>query len=146
MATALQGGDRGPAWIPGQPADSLIIKAVRHEDGLEMPPDDKLEDRDIAALVRWIQAGAAWPKDMTGDVPKVRGGPVTAAERAFWSFQPVTDPQPPEVEAEPIKNDIDRFVNAILRTAESLSRPRDPTTFNLFERLALGLRDGDGHE
>ena len=58
------GGDSGPAVVPHQPDDSLIIKAVRHEDDLQMPPEEKLDDREIAALVRWIREGAAWPEGM----------------------------------------------------------------------------------
>src|SRR5262249_17307428 len=32
LASALTGGDQGPALVPGQPDRSLLIKAVRHED------------------------------------------------------------------------------------------------------------------
>ena len=36
----LEGGGRGTAILPGKPEDSLLIKAVRHEDPeLQMPPD-----------------------------------------------------------------------------------------------------------
>ena len=34
----MTGGDRGPAIVPGNPDESLLIKAVRHLDDLEMPP------------------------------------------------------------------------------------------------------------
>ena len=35
----LAGGDSGPALSPGKPAESLLIKAIRHEDkDLAMPP------------------------------------------------------------------------------------------------------------
>src|SRR5512139_712387 len=36
---ARRGGDTGPAVVPGKPAESLIIQALRHEGGYEMPPD-----------------------------------------------------------------------------------------------------------
>ena len=40
----LQGGDGGPAVVPGDAAGSLILKAVSYEDAdLQMPPDNKLE-------------------------------------------------------------------------------------------------------
>ena len=48
----------------------------------------------------------------------VRGGPITDGERAFWSFQAVTDPQPPRIEDPQIKNDVDRFVIQRLRDAK----------------------------
>lgn len=136
IATALKGGDSGPAVIPGQPADSLVMKAVRHEDDLEMPPDEKLSDREIAALERWIKGGAVWPEGMMlgGKGPQVRGGPITDEERAFWSFQPVTDPPSPQIEGEQIKNDIDRFILAKLREAKL--NPTPPATKRVLIRRA----------
>src|SRR5262245_45497866 len=38
-----EGGANGPALVAGEPAKSLLIKAVRYEDKqLRMPPDGKL--------------------------------------------------------------------------------------------------------
>src|SRR6516225_6825102 len=34
----LEGGDSGPAVVPGKSGGSLLIHALRHEDGLAMPP------------------------------------------------------------------------------------------------------------
>src|SRR6266540_2938506 len=31
-STALAGGDSGPVLVPGRPDDSLLIRAVRHQD------------------------------------------------------------------------------------------------------------------
>lgn len=119
-AAARKGGASGPAVVPGRIAQSLIIQAVRHEDGLEMPPEKKLADREINALVRWIEQGAVWPDGMTlgGDGPSLRGGPITDAERAFWSLQPITDPAPPPVDSSRrVRNGIDRFLHAKLQEA-----------------------------
>ena len=39
---AIKGGSRGAAIVPGKPADSLLLKAVRHTAGaLRMPPGPK---------------------------------------------------------------------------------------------------------
>lgn len=61
----LNGGDSGPALIPGQSDESLLLKAVRQEGvDLKMPPlkaGPKLPDAVITDLATWIQAGAAWP-------------------------------------------------------------------------------------
>src|SRR5262245_47944818 len=46
-----KGGDSGPVLVPGKPADSLLIKALRHED-TKMPPKGKLADDVIADFVR----------------------------------------------------------------------------------------------
>lgn len=51
----LAGGDLGPALKPGDPDGSLILKAVGYEDvELQMPPDAKLSDTEIAHLREWI--------------------------------------------------------------------------------------------
>ena len=56
----LQGGDSGPAVVPGKSEESLLIQAIRHEDGLAMPPKKpKLSDpiiADFAALGRYRRA------------------------------------------------------------------------------------------
>ena len=62
---ALQGGDTGPAVIPGKPDQSLLLQAVRHESGLQMPPDGKLSPGQIEALDKWIRDGAVWPGSTT---------------------------------------------------------------------------------
>ncbi|HEY2016012.1 MAG TPA: c-type cytochrome domain-containing protein, partial [Bryobacteraceae bacterium] len=36
-ASLLQGGSRGPAIVPGKPAASMIVVALRHEGELQMP-------------------------------------------------------------------------------------------------------------
>ena len=44
------GGDTGPAVVPGKPAESLLLRAVRGTDGVQqMPPQEKLTEREIAA-------------------------------------------------------------------------------------------------
>jgi mono/diheme cytochrome c family protein len=62
IATILQGGDSGPAIVPGDPDGSLLIQAVRWENpDLEMPAgEEKLSDQQIASLEKWIADGAAW--------------------------------------------------------------------------------------
>ena len=48
-----KGGDSGkPVIVPGQPEESLLVKAVRHElEDLAMPPKKKLLESQIADLV-----------------------------------------------------------------------------------------------
>src|ERR1700730_3910905 len=54
-AGLLEGGDHGPAIVPGKPTESLLIKAVKHltEKKLHMPRDGKLPPAAIADLERW---------------------------------------------------------------------------------------------
>jgi len=58
---ALKGGDTGAAIVAGKPEESLLLQAVRHENGLEMPPDGKLTAAQVEALALWIRDGAVWP-------------------------------------------------------------------------------------
>ena len=62
-ATGLHaGGDGGPVVIVGKPDDSPMLHAVRHADGKAMPPKEKLNDEQVAALARWIRDGCPWPE------------------------------------------------------------------------------------
>lgn len=85
----LTGGGSGPALIPLQPGDSLIVRAIRHADDVSaMPPekDKQLRPEQVADIERWIQEGAVWPAST---------GPFVA--RRHWSLEPVQDPVAPEV-------------------------------------------------
>src|SRR5262245_28212602 len=63
----LQGGDSGPAVVPGDAARSLLVRALRHaDDTVKMPPDRKLPDAVVADFVTWIERGAAWPRPTAG--------------------------------------------------------------------------------
>jgi len=62
-AAALKGGEHGPAFVPGEVQQSLLLQAVRHATKeLAMPPKEKLPAKDIAALEAWVKAGALWPE------------------------------------------------------------------------------------
>lgn len=90
-----RGGDRGPAIVPGDPATSLLV--VRVKAG-EMPPTDKkLSAEQIAIIERWITLGGAANRDEPEQLPL--GMDITPAERAYWAFQPITRPTPPEIHA-----------------------------------------------
>jgi cytochrome c553 len=111
----LTGGGRGPAIVPGKPAESLLIKAVSHTGALKMPPERRLSDENIAILKKWIRDGAAWTKveslpsdqHVTADYQKLR--------KQHWAWQPLHDPQPPAMSHSAWPRDaIDRFLLARL--------------------------------
>src|SRR5256885_2191275 len=88
-----KGGDTGPAVVPGHPARSLLILAVRHAgEDLRMPPDKKLPDAVIADLEKWIAMGAPDPRD-----GKAVKGIDFAAARRHWAYQPIREPKVPAV-------------------------------------------------
>src|SRR5690348_17350318 len=56
---ALRGGDYGPVIIPGNSAESkLIRRLVNGDGGLQMPPTGPLSDEEIGILRAWIDQGA----------------------------------------------------------------------------------------
>jgi hypothetical protein len=78
MASILAGGVSGPAVVPGDPEASWIIKAIRHEEDLEMPPNrDKLPAEVIAAFEQWVRDGAVWEPLGVGET---QAGPDAADE------------------------------------------------------------------
>jgi hypothetical protein len=83
-----QGGDSGPVLSPGKPDESLLIEAIRYKGDIQMPPEGKLSDTEIAELVRWVREGAPMPAS-----PEPAQKPSAKidfeAGRKFWSFQPV---------------------------------------------------------
>lgn len=82
-----QGGDGGPAVVPGRPDESLLMRMVRWEDeDHQMPPDGKLPEGEIAVLERWVREGAVDPR-----VAEVAGG----KDGDWWSLRPLVAPAPP---------------------------------------------------
>ena len=90
----LKGGENGPAIIPGDPENSMLIKAVRYTDpDLQMPPKDKkLPVDQIANLTAWVKMGAPYPKAdpaLAKDAGK--------SDRDHWAFKPIKKSPVPEV-------------------------------------------------
>jgi len=141
----LAGGDSGPAVVPGQPEQSLLIEVVRYGGEIKMPPKGRLSPPQVAALVRWVAEGAVWPDGTDpaepGERERASGGQLqfSPQQRSFWTFQPLTDPQPPHVKHEEwVRSPLDRFVLARLE-AEGLA-PNPPADKRvLLRRLTFDL-------
>jgi hypothetical protein len=141
----LKGGNRGTALVPGDPDNSLLIKAVRQTGTLKMPMGGKLADNEIEDLVAWVKNGAVWPASSasaaTAGTPSGPAGKyVIAPERKkFWSLLPFEQPAPPQVK-DPrwAKTNIDRFVLARLEK-ENLKPVRMATKHDLIRRATLDL-------
>ncbi len=119
---ALQGGSRGPSIVVGNPAESLLIKAMLHTTGaLKMPPGPKMKAADVALFAQWIQMGAPWGASAAiGEVKKEK----------FWAFVPPVVPATPAVKnREWVRNPIDAFVLAGLEPKGlSPAKPADKRT------------------
>jgi mono/diheme cytochrome c family protein len=128
--TILAGGKRGPAIKPGNPAESLLVRAVEQTGGLKMPPGRKLRPEEIAGIRRWIELGAAWPKEEAASKPMGSD---------WWAFQTVKRMNPPDVEDRGwTRNAIDQFILARLER-EHLKPSPEASKETLLRRVSLDL-------
>src|SRR4051794_27126160 len=86
-------GDDGPVVVPGHPEQSKLLKAVRHEGDVKMPPKGKLPDAVVKDLATWIKHGAFWPEEKAAHVKDAVG----SDGKKHWAFQPVRKPSLPAV-------------------------------------------------
>ena len=105
----VQGGDSGPAVIPGKPDESYLLDRISSG---EMPPSGSghpLSSEQQDLITRWIAQSA----------PTLRSEPDTLApgmvilpeDQEWWAYQPVSRPELPEVrKSELAEQPIDRFV------------------------------------
>ena len=124
-----KGGETGPSLASGKPDESLLIEAVRYATDLKMPPKGKLAEAEIATLVEWVRAGAPWPESgppAAAPVASASGPLFSVEQKAFWAFQPMKDPAPPEVkDAAWARSPIDRFILSGLEANQL--RPSPPS-------------------
>ena len=140
FAGLLKGGDSGPALVPGDPASSLIMRAVRGDGKTLMPPTGRLNDTQIADLVTWIRDGAQWPDEQAPGLPDPSEAFDLERRRAeHWAWQPVRAVDlPPVVDSDSPQSPIDRFIVARLQ-GEGL-RPAPPADrYTLLRRLSFAL-------
>lgn len=131
----IEGGESGPAVIPGKPDESTLIQALRY-DGLEMPPKKRLPDAVVNDFVTWVKMGAPDPRE---NAQKTASKAATTDKAALWSFQPVTNPAVPVVKAKEWPRDaIDAFVLAKMEST-GLSPTKDATPAVLVRRLYFDL-------
>ncbi len=57
FSSVIKGGGSGTTLNAGDPDGSQLFKSVIHADEPTMPPNAKLNDRDIAVIRRWIEGG-----------------------------------------------------------------------------------------
>ncbi|CAN5865890.1 hypothetical protein BH23PLA1_BH23PLA1_26100 [soil metagenome] len=55
----LEGGDGGPAIVPGKSAESLLFEVLTNEEGFRMPPEgEPVPEEEIEIIRAWIDQGA----------------------------------------------------------------------------------------
>lgn len=138
---ALFGSYAGPVIVPGESAESQLIRLVAGLDpSLRMPPEgDLLSTEEVALLRAWIDQGAEWSGEATPT-------PLTSAETVapepaagHWSYRPIRRPEPPKVGNRAfVRNPIDAFVLARLE-AEPIRPSPEASRTTLLRRVSLDL-------
>jgi hypothetical protein len=121
----LQGGGRGSAVKPGDPANSLLFKTLSHGEKLAMPPTGKLPFDEIEILRAWIEKGAAWPQ-----------GKRQAVNSQWWAFSKPRCPEVPQIPG--VKNPVDAFVSQRLK-AIGLEPVAEADKLTLLRRACFDL-------
>ncbi len=138
----LKGGDSGPAVVPGQPDDSLLIRAIRHDGPVKMPPSGKLKAADVDALTEWVKRGAVWPAETVTRPTPAATKSVEERRKEHWAWQAIRKSNPP-----PVKNAgwaqgaLDRFILDKLEQSKLAPAP-DADPYTLIRRVyftILGL-------
>ncbi|HWY88713.1 MAG TPA: DUF1549 domain-containing protein, partial [Gemmataceae bacterium] len=120
-AAAFQGGDDGPVLVPNHPEKSPLVKAIRHEGDIKMPPKGKLPAQVIEDLTTWVKLGAVWPEGQSA-VQKPGGD---EAWKKHWAFQPVRKPALPSVKNQGwVQMPVDAFILATLQSKGLSPNPR----------------------
>ena len=135
-AALLKGGVSGPAITPGDPQNSRLVQAIRHQrskmplGGTPLPADQ------IQAIEQWVKSGAPWPQDANAAAT-----PKSIRERAkeYWALRPVVKPSlPPVVRRDWVRTPVDTFILAALEKAKlSPALPADRAT--LLRRVTFDL-------
>ncbi len=140
--SAMKGGEKGPAIVPGKPEESKLYRLVAGLEKPAMPMDGKLTPEQVAAFKQWIAQGAPWDgavaaesKDAASQLAALEELKITDEMRKYWAFQrPVRPPIPANGE----RNPVDAFlVKAMSERGLNPSPPAEKRT--LVRRAYLDL-------
>ncbi len=146
-AAAREGGETGPAVVPGHPDESLLIEAIRYQtQNLEMPPKEKLPDSVIKDFETWIKMGAPDPRGgnpaASPTSAKTEWKPAKEIDieegKKFWAFQLPVKHSPPQDPTGWARTDIDRFVASQL-AENQLTPVADAAKLDLIRRITFDL-------
>ena len=129
-----KGGESGAVIEPGKASTSLLIRALRHQDGLAMPPKKKLSDETIAVFIKWIDDGAFDPRERAAltiddEINSARG---------HWAFQPIRSPNVPKIAGNESLHPIDALVLEKL-TEQRLARNGRASRREYIRRVTFDL-------
>lgn len=136
----IQGGDNGPAILPGNVDGSLLIQAIRSGNPeRRMPPEKPLTVEEIAVLEQWVRMGAPDPRETpwAGNHAAHPSDPILG--RDHWAFRPLRNDGLPNVQGSDWPtSDMDRFILSRLEAADLRPAP-DADRRTLVRRLFIQL-------
>ncbi len=97
----LKGGDQGPAVDLGAPGVSLLLDMISYRDAEhQMPPDGKLDDKELAILADWVKRGLPMPNTppanaATAEKKSPYNNSVCDETRNWWAYRKVLRPTVP---------------------------------------------------
>ena len=111
--------------VPGKPDDSLLVKVVRYDGDLQMPPDGRLHTDAIRTIEEWVRRGLPWPDD--GKQARVGAFDIAARKAEHWCWHPPrSSPAPAVKDSAWCRTDIDHFILARLESAGLEPAPEAP--------------------
>jgi mono/diheme cytochrome c family protein len=128
----LLGGEQGPAIVPGDVEESLLLAAIEHRDGMRMPPKGKRLDKSVIDDIRkWVKEGAVYPESLK------RVGDEIASIATHWAFRPIDDKAAGDF-GENDPNLIDFWVDKAIRE-KALPTTRPAARRTLLRRATIAL-------
>ena len=131
-AGLLQGGESGPAVVPGEPEESLLWAMIEGEAPAMPIQGPPLTATELADLRTWIEQGASWPEGFVLADLRWEG-------QRWWAFEPLVRPSVPPVRTSGwARNPIDRFILAALE-GRGLAPAPEADRRTLIRRLTFDL-------
>jgi cytochrome c553 len=139
----LAGGDSGKRGaVPGEPDNSLLVHAIQHKGDVQMPPEDKLADAQIADIREWVKQGLPWPAGSPSAVVLSAAERAKVDRQAHWAYQPVVQPAVPHLNVQnsdkQLRGPLDAFIISKLQDAKLTTSP-EADRRTLLRRLSFDL-------
>ncbi len=143
---ALEGGNRGPAIVPGNAEGSRLFRQIAGLEGPSMPLGVPLSDEEIEKVRTWINDGAEWDDGpaltVAGNEFQAFATQVPDSARQYWAFQLPEQQAPPSPPASPQRgifdHPIDRFLQQKRRDSGVVPAP-EADKLTLLRRAYLDL-------
>ena len=137
---ALEGGNRGPAIVPGNAEASRLFRQLAGLEGPTMPLGVPLAEDEVEKFRLWINNGAVWDAGpattVVGNDFSAFATDVPASARSYWAFQLPEKPTLPVIDS--FDHPIDQFLEKERQVDAITAAPR-ADKLTLLRRAYLDL-------